>query len=125
VILLLDAHVVLWALADPESLAPEARAAIAEPGNEVLVSVGSVWELEIKQAAGKLRLGADLLADMDRARFGVLSITAIDAVAAARLPLHHRDPFDRMLIAQAARLDAAVVTRDAAFTAYEVEVLPA
>jgi PIN domain nuclease of toxin-antitoxin system len=124
-ILLLDAHVVLWALADPESLDPDARAAIVEPANDALVSASSVWELEIKRALGKLRLGPDLLGDLERVRFGVLPITAADAVTAARLPAHHRDPFDRMLVAQATRLAAAVVTRDAAFSAYEVDVLPA
>jgi PIN domain nuclease of toxin-antitoxin system len=125
VILLLDAHAVLWAVAEPERLTADARGAIADPANDVLVSAASVWELEIKRVVGKLELGRDLLADLERVRFDVLPITASDAVSAARLPLHHRDPFDRMLIAQAARLDATIVTRDPAFAAYEVEVLAA
>jgi PIN domain nuclease of toxin-antitoxin system len=125
VILLLDAHAVLWAIADPDRLDADARRSIADPANDVLVSAASVWELEIKAAAGKLDLGPDLLADIERAQFDVVPITASEGVAAARLPAHHRDPFDRMLVAQALRLDAAIVTRDAAFDAYGVNVLRA
>jgi PIN domain nuclease of toxin-antitoxin system len=125
VILLLDAHAVLCALADPEKVVPEVRRSIEDPANDVLVSAASIWELEIKRASGKLELDADLLDELERVAFDVLPMTAADAVAAARLPAHHRDPFDRMVIAQAQRLDATVVTRDGAFGAYEVDVLRA
>lgn len=124
-ILLLDAHAVLWALSEPERLAAEARESVADPANDVLVSASSVWELEIKRASGKLRLSANLLTELEGAGFDVLPITGPDGVAAARLPMHHRDPFDRMLVAQATRLDATIVTRDTAFSAYEVDVLGA
>ena len=122
-ILLLDAHAVLWALADPDRLSADARASIAAPINDVLVSAASIWELEIQRASGKLDLGPDLLADLERIRFEVLPVTGSDGITAARLPMHHRDPFDRMLVAQAQRLDATIVSRDAAFDAYEVGVL--
>jgi PIN domain nuclease of toxin-antitoxin system len=125
VILLLDAHAALWAVAEPERMAPDARQSVADPANDVLVSAASVWELEIKRASGKLQLGPDLLADFERARFDVLPMTAADATSATRLPLHHRDPFDRMVIAQAARLGATIVTRDPLFAAYDVDVLAA
>ena len=62
---------------------------------------------------------------IDTAGFDALSITAVDAERAGRLPPHHRDPFDRMLVAQATRLDAVIVTRDASFAPYEIEALPA
>ncbi len=124
-ILLLDAHVVLWAVSEPEALAGAARDAIESPANDVVVSAGSIWELEIKRALGKLRVEVELLQELERVGFAVLPITAADAISAARLEMHHRDPFDRMLIAQASRLGAIVVTRDSMFSRYEIEILPA
>jgi PIN domain nuclease of toxin-antitoxin system len=124
-ILLLDAHAVLWAVSEPGSLQAAARSAIESPSNDVVVSAGSVWELEIKRALGKIRIEVDLLAELERVGIDVLPITAADATSAARLPQHHRDPFDRMLVAQARRLGAVVVTRDVMFERYEVDVLPA
>jgi len=125
VILLLDAHAALWAVAEPERLAGPSRSSIEDPANDVVVSAASVWELEIKAAAGKLRLTDDFVADLEQLGFDVLPITGPDAVAAARLMRHHGDPFDRMLIAQATRLGATIVSRDRAFVDYEVDVLPA
>jgi PIN domain nuclease of toxin-antitoxin system len=124
-ILLLDTHVVLWAVTDPPRLSAPARGAIESPQNDVVVSACSIWELEIKQALDKLRIEVELLTELEHVGFDVLPITAVDATAAARLPLHHRDPFDRMLIAQAQRLGAIVVTRDRALSAYEIDLLPA
>jgi PIN domain nuclease of toxin-antitoxin system len=125
VILLLDAHALLWALTSPEEIPAETRLAIADPANDVLVSAGSIWELEIKQAAGKLRYRVDLIDEIDRVGFSLLPITAADATTAARLPPHHRDPFDRMLVAQGERLGAIVVTRDPIFARYGVDTLTA
>ena len=124
-ILILDAHVFLWWARNDSTLAPEARAAISDPANDVVVSAASVWELEIKRALGKLTAPADLLEVIDAEGFSCLPISGADAAASARLPLHHRDPFDRILVAQASRLDAVLVTRDAAFETYDVEVLAA
>ena len=124
-ILLLDAHAILWAVSEPKSLAVDARSAIESAANDVVVSAGSIWELEIKQALGKIKIENDLLEELERVGFDMLAITAADATSAARLPLHHRDPFDRMLIAQARRLGAVVVTRDAMFDRYEVDILTA
>jgi PIN domain nuclease of toxin-antitoxin system len=125
VILLLDAHALLWWLADDATLSRPARAAIRTPLNDVLVSAASVWEIEIKRALGKLDAPEALVEAIASAGFGAVSITPADATRAARLPPHHRDPFDRMLVAQATRLDAIIVSRDSAFAAYEVEVLAA
>ena len=124
-ILLLDAHALLWWLVDDPALERAARASIADPANDVLVSAATVWELEIKRAMGKLDAPADLLQVLDAEAFDCLPILGEDAVQAARLPMHHRDPFDRMLLAQAIRLDAVVVSRDIAFSAYDVAVLKA
>ena len=124
-ILMLDAHALLWWLDDDPTLDRAARASIADPANEVFVSAATVWELEIKRAMGKLEAPADLLEVLDAEEFDCLPMLGEDAVHAAALPMHHRDPFDRMLLAQALRLDAVVVSRDLAFAAYDVAVLRA
>jgi PIN domain nuclease of toxin-antitoxin system len=124
-IFLLDAHALLWALADDRRLAAPARSVIVDPTNDVLVSAATVWEIEIKRALGKLDAPAELVQTLESVGFTGLPITGADAERAARLPAHHRDPFDRMLVAQALRLDATIVSRDRAFAAYEVNVLEA
>lgn len=124
-ILLLDAHALLWWLDDSPDLQHGAKAAMADPINEVLVSAATVWEIEIKRALGKLTAPTGLVDALEPAGFGSLPITLRDAEAAARLPDHHRDPFDRMLVAQAKRLMAIVVTRDEIFGKYGVESLRA
>ena len=124
-ILLLDAHAVLWWLADDPTLAEDARTAIAAPSNEVLVSAATVWEIEIKRALGKLSAPDDLVDAIDASGFSSIPIVATDVERAGRLPAHHRDPFDRMLVAQALRIDAVIVSRDAAFDPYGVNVLAA
>ena len=124
-ILLLDAHTVLWWLADDSTLDTSARATIADPANDVLVSAASVWEIEIKRALGKLDAPIGLVDALDVTGFDVLPVTGRDAERAGSLPAHHRDPFDRMLVAQADRVGAIVVSRDPVFAAYGVDVLTA
>jgi len=125
VILLLDAHALLWWLADDATLGAAARSAIASPVNDVLVSAATVWEIEIKRALGKLEAPDGLVEAVEASAFQGLAISLADAERAGRLPAHHRDPFDRMLVAQAMRLDAVIVSRDDAFVQYGLEVLPA
>lgn len=124
-ILLLDAHALLWALAGDRELLPDTRSALEDPANDVLVSAATVWEIEIKRVAGRLEAPNDLIQAIEATGFMTLPITATDAQRAARLPRHHADPFDRMLVAQAQRLDAFVVSRDAALGAYGVELMSA
>lgn len=124
-ILLLDAHALLWALSGSRELRPDARSALEDPANEVLVSAGTVWEIEIKRAAGRLEAPSDLLQAIQATGFMTLPITAADAERAARLPPYHGDPFDRMIVAQSRRLDAFIVSRDRSLDAYGVDVLPA
>jgi PIN domain nuclease of toxin-antitoxin system len=124
-ILLLDAHALLWWLADDDGLAPAARRAIADPMSDVLVSAATVWEIGIKRSLGKLDAPTDVIGGIDKAGFDGLPVTLADADLAAGLPPHHRDPFDRMLVAQASRLGAVLVSRDPAFGPYDVAVLPA
>jgi len=124
VILLLDSHALLWWLAKSPELRDSAATSIADPANEVVVSAASIWEIEIKRAKGKLRPPEALLDAIQAEGFSTLAITGSDAVRAAGLPDHHADPFDRVLVAQALRLDATIVSRDPALPAYGVDVLP-
>lgn len=123
--LLLDSHAFLWWLADDPMLDAGAKQAVADPTSIVHVSAASVWELAIKAALGKLDLGgADLVEEIEENVFVELPMTARHSLAAAALPRHHDDPFDRMLIAQAKLEGLTIVTRDAAFRAYGVAILP-
>jgi PIN domain nuclease of toxin-antitoxin system len=124
-ILLLDAHALVWWLAGSESMSRDARSAIADPDNDVLVSAATVWELAIKRATGRIRFDGALATSIERAGFSGLAVGLADAEAAAALPDHHRDPFDRMLVAQAARLDAVIVTRDREIERYGRPVIRA
>lgn len=118
---LLDTNVLLWFLAGDDRL-DEATFDLIETADVVWVSVASIWEMEIKAASGKLTLpkGYPSLASLG---FGILDITAADAVMAAQLPLHHRDPFDRMIIAQAKEQHATILTSDKSFELYDALVL--
>lgn len=124
-ILLLDAHALLWWLADDPQLDAAAKRSIADPMTDVLISAATVWEVEVKRVAGRLRAPVALLEAIRQSGMDTLPMTAVDAVTAAGLPMHHGDPFDRMLVAQAQRLDALIVSRDRALHAYDVDVLPA
>ncbi len=116
--LLLDAHALLWWLADDATLAPNARSLIADPENDVLVSAATIWEIALKQALGKLDAPDDLVDVLGLIGFEEVPVIGTDGVAAAGLEPHHRDPFDRVLVAQAMRLDASIVTRDRVFARY-------
>jgi PIN domain nuclease of toxin-antitoxin system len=122
--LLLDTHVLIW-WARREPLDEAARDAIADPGNRVVVSAASIWEAEIKAAAGRLRLGRSLARESEVRGFEQLAITFAHSAHAAHLPAHHGDPFDRMLVAQAQLEGLTIVTRDPVFDRYPVAVLRA
>ena len=122
---LLDTHVLLWWLADPDRLSPRAREAIQSGSNEVFVSAAAIWEMAIKRTLGRLDFPGNLDEVLRKERIRVLAITLPHALAVGELPLHHQDPFDRMQIAQARREGLDVVTRDRQFDAYEIDVLPA
>jgi len=115
--LLLDAHALLWWLADDPSLDRNTRDLIADPTNEVIVSAATVWEIAIKRAIGKLSAPDGLSAVLERSGFIEAPVTAADAERAGAVEAIHRGPFDRMLVAQAVRLRAVVVTRDPVFFA--------
>ena len=123
--LVLDTHAFLWWLSDPNLLSPAAAKAIADPQNRILVSAAVLWEIAIKRAIGKLTAPVDLLVAYSIAGFDLLPISVEHIVATEQLPLHHRDPFDRMLVAQVVVEGATLVTRDARLLLYGVATIPA
>lgn len=125
--LLLDTQCWLWWFAQPENLSENVVETIANESNEVWFSVASVWEMGIKVSIGKLSLPEPMddyiSTRMTQLGAKSLEINASHALQVAALPLHHRDPFDRMLIAQAQREDMTLVSADSTFNQYEVSLL--
>ena len=122
--LLLDTHAYLWWLTDDRRLGKTARDAVSRPHSVVHISAASIWEIGIKVALGRLAVGSlDVVVAIRESAFEELAVTARHAHAAAALPRHHDDPFDRMLVAQAQIEDLTLVTRDEALTAYGVGTL--
>jgi PIN domain nuclease of toxin-antitoxin system len=119
--LLVDTHVLLWWLADDPELSATAREAIADPANEPLVSTASVWEIAIKRALGKLEAPDDLPETIVDEGFSWLPVGAAHAWEVQKLPMHHRDPFDRLVVAQALCEGLPVVTADGRFREYAVD----
>ncbi len=123
--LLLDTHVLLWWLADNPRLPKEIRTRIADPDSLIFVSAASIWEIGIKRAIGKLEAPAELVAVIHEEGFLGLPIELLHAETASLLPPHHRDPFDRMLIAQSMLEKLTVVTADRRFELYDIAMLRA
>lgn len=121
--LLLDTHVVLWWLDDSPNLPAPARKAIADTTNVCFVSTATLWEIEIKRALGKLSIPESYRDALARQGFRELPVSWTHTCALRSLPPIHRDPFDRMLVAQAISDDLVIVTRDEAIRRYEVRVL--
>lgn len=126
-ILPLDTHAFIWFAEQNPQLSTDARSAIALPDNDVFLSVASIWEMAIKVSIGSLQLKRPLPTYVERAvqfdAIELLEVDVNDAVAVSGLPFFHRDPFDRMLIAQALRRQWTIVTKDARFAEYGVNTL--
>lgn len=122
---LLDTHVLLWSLAEPERIGAEAAEAFRNQITGTVVSTASLWEISIKRAAGKLTAPDDLPELIKSLGHDILSIRPDHAWRAGGLPMHHRDPFDRMIVAQALVEDLVLVTHDARLADYELRILRA
>lgn len=127
--LLLDTHVWLWMQVEPERLSREARGIVENPGNELLLSTASSWEIAIKHAIGRLALPVPpseyVPSRIESSGVTPLSIEHSHALRVAELPPHHRDPFDRLLVAQAQLEAVPILTVDRKIETYEVEIVPA
>ena len=121
--LLLDTHILLWWLDDGPAPLFQARDAIADTGNLIALSAAVIWEIRIKQALGKLKIARNFCEVIKGQGFEMLPITSDHAYAVGDLPKHHRDPFDRILIAQAKLEGLNIVTHDAIFKKYRIPVL--
>ena len=125
--LLLDTHIFIWWVSDPSKLSQQALALCEDCTNSVIVSVASIWEIQIKQQLGKLTLNLplqQLIANQQQTNdVVVLPIELEHVLALQSLPAHHKDPFDRMLVAQAIVEQAILLSADSVFAAYPVQVL--
>lgn len=123
---LLDTHTFLWWIGNDDRLSDTARDAITDAGNDVFFSVASAWEMAIKTGSGKLSVDSELAGFLKRHLhkndFSVLPIALSHSLQIVRLPLHHRDPFDRMLVAQAQVEKARLITKDPEIAKYAVNI---
>lgn len=123
---LLDTQVLIWYLEGNQTLSRPQRELIVKPETEVFVSIASLWEIAIKASIGKIKLTrslTDILQQLSAQSFELLSIAPGHVLQLASLPLHHRDPFDRMIIAQAKVEFLPIVTTDEEFAAYAVKTI--
>lgn len=121
--LLLDTHTLIWHREGSASLSAAAKAMIAEPANQVIISIATLWEMSIKRSLGKLttvKSPPEILAIYLRNGAELLAISPAHVAAVEPLPWHHRDPFDRMLIAQAKTEGLTLLTKDEVFQQYDV-----
>ena len=125
--LLLDTHVLIWALSAPRLLTEEGRALIADPANDIVVSAASLWEIATKHAAGGSDVpsmdAAAVLGFARRSGYAVLDVSAAHVLAVATLPPLHGDPFDRILVAQALCEPLRLLTRDRQVVAYSDTII--
>jgi len=125
--LLLDTHIFLWAISEPERLSPRVQEIIKDARNEVLLSIASAWEIVVKSSRGKLDVPRPAMAfvqrQLGRHRVALLPLRLSHLSALERLPWHHRDPFDRMLLAQCSEEGASLVTVDTQLGRYGVDIL--
>jgi PIN domain nuclease of toxin-antitoxin system len=119
--LLLDTHALLWWLAGDDRLPAAVRILLEDPRNSALVSAASAWEISIKTKLGKLQSPSGLLEAADQTGLRWVPITPEEAYEAGQLPMHHRDPFDRLLVAQASAHSARLISRDQRLDLYGVD----
>jgi PIN domain nuclease of toxin-antitoxin system len=123
--LLVDSNAFIWAYVRPKELSAAARQAISDPANERFISIAALWEIAIKSSSGKLSMPADPSHAISDLALTTLPISLAHVQRIPSLHFHHRDPFDRMMIAQAIEDGLTIVTRDRIFASYGVPVLAA
>lgn len=116
--ILIDTHILLWALSDPDKLRAKEREELERASNIIYVSAMSIAEIEIKKSIEKISLDFDLLEAVEASGFTWLDFSAYDAITLGQLPLHHKDPFDRMLISQAKNNKLKIMSHDGKFKLY-------
>ncbi|OGQ08050.1 MAG: twitching motility protein PilT [Deltaproteobacteria bacterium RIFCSPLOWO2_12_FULL_40_28] len=121
--LLLDTHVLLWALSSKHDLSTLVREALESDSNVIFVSLASLWELKIKEGLGKVHLPKNFYSSLEPAGYELLPIQLGHIEGIGKLPPHHRDPFDRLLIAQAKAEQLLLATRDENIKKYDVNIL--
>ena len=121
--ILIDTHMLLWWLADDSRLSKKARALMADPANMLTVSAATAWEIAIKQALGKMTMDGDLEKEVRELGFAMLPVTFPHAAETLTLPAIHRDPFDRMLVAQARVESLPLLTVDPHILQYPANVI--
>lgn len=122
---LLDTHSLLWTVFEPDKLSTEAQEIIADHNNIICVSLISLWEISIKQNIGRLDIPKEFFEVVSEGGFEMLTLTMDQIKKYRTLPLHHRDPFDRMLIIQARQQKLIFITRDSEISKYDVEIVKA
>lgn len=123
--LLIDSNAFIWMVSQPRELSAGSRNALVDPANERFLSIAAIWEIAIKLSGGKLELPGTLQEAVDGMAAEILQVTMVHVGRVQTLPFHHRDPFDRMMIAQAIEEGLTIVTRDRHFPAYGVPILEA
>lgn len=121
--ILLDTHAIIWWLAEPELLSKKQFDIISEPSSQVFISAASIWEIRIKESIGKIEVPQNFLDLIKDEGFQFLAINESHADYVSSLPLIHKDPFDRIIIAQAKLEKLSLVTSDKSFEGYEVEII--
>ena len=121
---LVDTHTFLWAILSPEKLSDRVTEIFTDREAELLLSIATPWEMAVKAGIGKLENGADILDDFEHrvtaSGYGMLETSVKHAIRSGSLPRYHKDPFDRLLVAQALDLDLPILSRDTIFDAYGV-----
>ena len=121
--ILMDTHIFLWAIADPDKLSDGWRLAIESQANQIYLSAISVAEIMIKSSIGKLNVDFEPVDIAEKSGFDLLNFSAADALLLKNMPFHHRDPFDRMLIAQSMRNRICLMTNDSKFQLYDCQLI--
>lgn len=122
---LLDTHCLLWTVFEPDRLSTQAQETIANQNQIICVSLISLWEISIKQNIGRLDIPKEFFEVVTTGGFEMLPVTLAQIEQYRNLPLHHRDPFDRMLVVQARQQKLVLITRDSEISKYDLEIIKA